>query len=102
MTRNDPYALFLDCSDCGNNNFSWRNECNRCKTSKPEGMDDGGNDGEFIQVGLRTLAHTAYTQTHMCALTHTNTRFDPRSSAIGFENLGVFGAALQLILQYCN
>ena len=54
------YAVFLDCSDCGNNNFSWRNECNRCKTSKPEGMDDGGGSdgGEFIHLALTlTYAH---------------------------------------------
>lgn len=37
---------------CGNLNFSWRNECNQCKSSKPEGagggmspMDGGGGFG---------------------------------------------------------
>lgn len=28
---------------CGNNNFSWRNECNRCKAPRPEG--EGGGSG---------------------------------------------------------
>jgi RNA-binding protein FUS len=28
---------------CNNNNFSWRNECNRCKTPRPSG--DGGSAG---------------------------------------------------------
>lgn len=35
--------------DCGNNNFSWRDECNRCKTAKPEGADGGGG-GKFINL----------------------------------------------------
>ncbi|XP_045066798.1 uncharacterized protein LOC121550325 isoform X5 [Coregonus clupeaformis] len=26
---------------CGNMNFSWRNECNQCKSPKPEGADGG-------------------------------------------------------------
>lgn len=29
---------------CGNNNFSWRTECNRCQTPKP-GSGGGGSDG---------------------------------------------------------
>jgi len=32
--------------DCGNNNFAWRNECNRCKAQKPEGEDDGPSPGD--------------------------------------------------------
>merc|ERR1719290_273063 len=33
--------------DCGNTNFSWRNECNKCQQPKPEGAggDDGGSRG---------------------------------------------------------
>merc|ERR1719242_208068 len=30
--------------DCGNTNFSWRNECNKCQQPKPEGAG-GGDDG---------------------------------------------------------
>ncbi|XP_046557342.1 RNA-binding protein cabeza-like isoform X2 [Haliotis rubra] len=35
-----------DCpnSDCGNNNFGWRHNCNLCNTPKPEGM--GGDDDD--------------------------------------------------------
>lgn len=33
------------CSDCGNTNFSWRDSCNRCHSSKPGG--DGGSGGGF-------------------------------------------------------
>lgn len=29
--------------DCGNTNFAWRDECNLCKSSKPEGA--GGSSG---------------------------------------------------------
>ncbi|XP_022915849.1 RNA-binding protein cabeza isoform X2 [Onthophagus taurus] len=28
--------------DCGNTNFAWRNQCNRCNESKPEGAGGGG------------------------------------------------------------
>lgn len=39
--------------DCGNQNFSWRNECNRCKAPKPEGMggDMDGDDGPGFRGG---------------------------------------------------
>ncbi|KAK8745197.1 hypothetical protein OTU49_000508 [Cherax quadricarinatus] len=33
---------------CGNNNFAWRNSCNRCNEPKPAGLggdDDGGSGG---------------------------------------------------------
>ena len=30
--------------DCGNTNFAWRDQCNLCKSSKPEGMGGGGGD----------------------------------------------------------
>ncbi|XP_071093987.1 RNA-binding protein cabeza-like isoform X2 [Haliotis cracherodii] len=35
-----------DCpnSDCGNNNFGWRHNCNLCNTPKPEGMGDDDDD----------------------------------------------------------
>lgn len=29
---------------CGNNNFAWRNSCNRCQTPKPEGLGGDGGD----------------------------------------------------------
>lgn len=31
--------------DCGNTNFAWRNQCNRCDEPKPEGASGGGNGG---------------------------------------------------------
>merc|ERR1719382_1007090 len=33
--------------DCGNTNFAWRNECNKCQAPKPEGAggDSGGRGG---------------------------------------------------------
>lgn len=33
------------CSDCSNKNFAWRNECNRCKSAKPEGAGGGSGGG---------------------------------------------------------
>lgn len=30
---------------CGNNNFAWRNSCNRCNEPKPAGV--GGDDGQY-------------------------------------------------------
>lgn len=33
--------------DCGNTNFAWRQQCNRCSTDKPEGSGGGGGDGNF-------------------------------------------------------
>lgn len=30
--------LLCVCSGCGNQNFSWRTECNQCKAPRPEGM----------------------------------------------------------------
>ena len=32
----------LTCSDCNNENFAWRNECNRCKAPKPDHLGGGG------------------------------------------------------------
>ncbi|XP_076452924.1 uncharacterized protein LOC143288393 isoform X5 [Babylonia areolata] len=38
--------------DCGNNNFRWRNECNRCNTPRPDGAgDDGGRGGRGFGGG---------------------------------------------------
>ncbi|XP_048504999.1 RNA-binding protein cabeza-like isoform X3 [Athalia rosae] len=31
--------------DCGNTNFAWRDQCNLCKSSKPEGAGGGGRGG---------------------------------------------------------
>ncbi|PSN34442.1 hypothetical protein C0J52_21641 [Blattella germanica] len=31
--------------ECGNTNFSWRTECNRCNQARPEGMGGGDNPG---------------------------------------------------------
>ncbi|UYV68396.1 FUS [Cordylochernes scorpioides] len=33
------------CRSCGNNNFSWRNNCNLCHANRPEGMGGGGGGG---------------------------------------------------------
>lgn len=30
------------CDSCGNNNFAWRNACNRCSEPKPAGAGDDG------------------------------------------------------------
>nr|XP_027209537.1 RNA-binding protein cabeza-like isoform X2 [Penaeus vannamei] len=37
------------CDSCGNNNFAWRNACNRCSEPKPAGAgeDDGGGGGGY-------------------------------------------------------
>lgn len=32
------------CSSCENNNFAWRNSCNRCKTEKPNSSGSSGSD----------------------------------------------------------
>ncbi|CAH1957878.1 unnamed protein product [Acanthoscelides obtectus] len=37
--------------DCGNTNFAWRNQCNRCSEAKPEGA--GGGDGDDRRGGGR-------------------------------------------------
>lgn len=31
--------------DCGNTNFAWRDQCNLCKSLKPEGLSYGGGGG---------------------------------------------------------
>lgn len=31
-------------NSCGNNNFAWRNNCNRCNEPKPDGAGGGGDD----------------------------------------------------------
>ena len=33
--------------ECGNVNFAWRNECNRCQTAKAEGGGGGGGGGGY-------------------------------------------------------
>ncbi len=35
------HSLF-SCRDCSNNNFAWRQECNRCQMPRPEGAGGGG------------------------------------------------------------
>ena len=41
-----PNNVLYVCRQCGNQNFAWRNECNRCKAPKPDGVGDGdGGDG---------------------------------------------------------
>jgi len=44
--------------DCGNTNFAWRNECNRCHTARPESAGGGGGGGMFqcLQHLLNYLA----------------------------------------------
>lgn len=32
--------------ECGNRNFAWRNQCNRCNESKPGGGGSGGGRGD--------------------------------------------------------
>ena len=37
--------------DCGNTNFAWRNECNRCHAERPEGAGGvGGGGGTFAKM----------------------------------------------------
>ena len=38
----DYYCSRCPNPDCGNTNFAWRDQCNLCKSSKPEGMGGGG------------------------------------------------------------
>ncbi|GLH14568.1 RNA-binding protein FUS [Gryllus bimaculatus] len=33
--------------ECGNTNFSWRTECNRCNQSRPDGVGGGEPGGGF-------------------------------------------------------
>ena len=33
---------------CGNTNFAWRNECNKCQTPKPDGAGAGGGGGGYV------------------------------------------------------
>ncbi|XP_066509251.1 RNA-binding protein EWS-like isoform X2 [Hoplias malabaricus] len=42
---------------CGNQNFSWRTECNQCKAPKPEGLGppDGGDRGRGMGRGGRGM-----------------------------------------------
>jgi len=37
-------------SDCGNTNFAWRNECNRCHAERPDNA--GGGGGGMIAVHI--------------------------------------------------
>lgn len=41
------FMMILRCPnpDCNNTNFAWRNECNLCKSAKPEGAGGGGDFG---------------------------------------------------------
>jgi hypothetical protein len=39
--------------DCGNNNFSFRRECNSCKAPKPAGAGEGNSGGGRVSFGDR-------------------------------------------------
>ena len=36
---------------CGNTNFAWRNNCNKCNTDKPYDSEDGGSAGTGANAG---------------------------------------------------
>ena len=44
MCCEDNPVYFLSHRNCGNQNFAWRNECNRCKTPRADGGGDGGGE----------------------------------------------------------
>ena len=39
-------------SDCGNNNFAWRDSCNRCHADRPEGAGDDGDRSSRGRAGF--------------------------------------------------
>ncbi|KAF4526381.1 hypothetical protein B566_EDAN016465 [Ephemera danica] len=39
--------------DCGNTNFAWRTQCNRCSTSRPDGVGGGDGGGRGSRGGGR-------------------------------------------------
>lgn len=39
--------------ECGNTNFSWRQQCNRCNEDKPAGAGGGTEDGNRGGGGFR-------------------------------------------------
>ena len=53
-TGSDRSSCFRECD---NNNFSWRNECNRCKTPRADGGGGGGGgmDGEGHMTASASL-----------------------------------------------
>lgn len=42
--------------ECGNTNFSWRTECNRCNQERPEGMGGSEPPGELKFVNRETFS----------------------------------------------
>jgi len=63
-------TVFAFCRDCGNTNFAWRNECNRCHAERPEGAGGGGGGGMFansLHISL-VLCFCNNTQMTCCLL----------------------------------
>lgn len=47
------------CPSCGNNNFAWRDKCNKCQTAKPGGGGGGAGGGGGGGYGGAGEGHAA-------------------------------------------
>ena len=49
----ETIKLFVLLHSCGNNNFAWRTECNRCQAARPEGAGGGAGGDRGGRGGFR-------------------------------------------------
>lgn len=68
------------CPQCGNINFSWREQCNRCQGTRSQ---DGGNNAEMSNVSRSGLGGMGRSSGQGGAITVLNTGQQPNASGFG-------------------
>ncbi|KAL1140078.1 hypothetical protein AAG570_000010 [Ranatra chinensis] len=53
---------------CGNTNFAWRQQCNRCNEAKPPGYGGGSDGCKFLEYSIKILFYEGLPENKFCFL----------------------------------